>query len=248
MKKLLIIGDQCIDRFVYGETKRLSPEAPVPVFTPTSTVYNKGMAGNVAENFRALTQEYEVEEISQPESITKTRFVDAKSNHMFLRVDEGETNIRVLRMTDEIRAKIKEADAVIVSDYDKGFLDYNLLAEIGALAKISFLDSKKILPGHVTKDYTFLKCNEHEYNENLILGHLLLSKVIITLGSKGARHDNVDYPSPQPQETIDVSGAGDTFLAAFVVRYLETKSVSNAIKFANIKAAEVVQKKGVATP
>ena len=50
MKKILVIGELCIDRFVYGEVKRLSPEAPVPVFNPKDIIENKGMAGNVVEN------------------------------------------------------------------------------------------------------------------------------------------------------------------------------------------------------
>ena len=47
MKKILVIGELCIDKFVYGEVKRLSPEAPVPVFNPIVTEENRGMAGNV---------------------------------------------------------------------------------------------------------------------------------------------------------------------------------------------------------
>ena len=54
MKKILVIGELCIDRFVYGDTKRLSPEAPVPVFNPIETIENKGMAGNVVENVKSL--------------------------------------------------------------------------------------------------------------------------------------------------------------------------------------------------
>ena len=56
------------------------------------------------------------------------------------------------------------------------------------------------------------------------------------------------YPSPKPQETIDVSGAGDTFTAAFALSYTTAKSVPNAIKFANKISAEVVSKRGVQTP
>ena len=60
MKKILVIGELCIDKFVYGDVKRLSPEAPVPVFNPVNTVENKGMAGNVVENIEVLCEDCEV--------------------------------------------------------------------------------------------------------------------------------------------------------------------------------------------
>jgi sugar/nucleoside kinase (ribokinase family) len=76
----------------------------------------------------------------------------------------------------------------------------------------------------------------------------LKGKAIITLGSNGARYINNLYHSPSPKETIDVSGAGDTFLAAFVTKYLETQDASISITFANQMSAVVVSKRGVATP
>jgi len=68
------------------------------------------------------------------------------------------------------------------------------------------------------------------------------------LGAKGAEYKNILFESPNPQQTIDVSGAGDTFTAAFIVKYFETKDERTAIKFANKKAAEVVSKRGVVVP
>ena len=50
MKKVLVIGDGCKDVFQYGKCERLSPEAPVPVFKPTKTTSNGGMAVNVYNN------------------------------------------------------------------------------------------------------------------------------------------------------------------------------------------------------
>jgi ribokinase len=58
----------------------------------------------------------------------------------------------------------------------------------------------------------------------------------------------VVYPSPDPKETIDVSGAGDTFTASFTLKYLETHDVSESIIFANKMASIVVSKRGVTTP
>lgn len=42
--RILVIGDGCIDRFIYGDSLRLCPDAPVPIFTPTDSVQNGGMA------------------------------------------------------------------------------------------------------------------------------------------------------------------------------------------------------------
>jgi len=143
MKKILVIGDFCVDTFIYGKTERLSPEAPVPVFVPTETKINDGMAGNVATNLTAMSTEYHVELYHQDEVIKKTRYIDQNTNHMFLRVDEGEDDITPLLLTDEIVQRIEEAEAVVISDYNKGYLDLETINKIGKLAKRSFLDTKK---------------------------------------------------------------------------------------------------------
>ena len=52
--KILVVGDDGIDRFVYGTAVRLAPEAPVPVLNPITETTNKGMAGHVVENLKSL--------------------------------------------------------------------------------------------------------------------------------------------------------------------------------------------------
>ena len=143
--KVLIFGEYCTDKFVYGHSKRLSPEAPVPVFVPDRVEENPGMAGNVFENVKKIYKDSSCIIFHQVESITKTRYVDDKSNHMFLRVDEGEKSISPLVLNDDIRSFILDADIVIVSDYNKGFLSVDNLLEISKLAKLSILDAKSIL-------------------------------------------------------------------------------------------------------
>lgn len=248
MKKVLIIGDRCTDIFIYGECKRLSPEAPIPVLTPINTISNDGMAGNVVANFKALSKEHKVESIHQTRKITKTRYVDQKSNYMFIRVDEGEERVVPLKFTGDILNRIQKADAVIVSDYNKGFLTEEVLRRIGSNAKFAVLDTKKRLDTATIELYDFVKLNEGEFKNNKTASLSALDKIIVTLGSRGAMYQNKIYPSPAPKETIDVSGAGDTFLAAFTYKYLKTKSVEQSICFANEKAAAVVSKKGVAVP
>jgi D-beta-D-heptose 7-phosphate kinase/D-beta-D-heptose 1-phosphate adenosyltransferase len=247
MKKILVIGDFCTDKFVYGHVDRLSPEAPVPVFIPIETKTNDGMAGNVAVNLMAMSTEYEVELQYQDQHITKTRYIDYNTNHMFMRVDQGEGNIKPLKLDKTVVNRIKEAEAVIVSDYNKGFLTLDTINEIGKLAKLSFLDTKKKINSDTIESYTFIKLNEDEFKKNMTEDQDSLKKIIATLGPKGAQYMGKLYPVVA-KETIDVSGAGDTFLAAFVINYLQTRDVDIAITFANKMSSVVVSKKGVVTP
>jgi D-beta-D-heptose 7-phosphate kinase/D-beta-D-heptose 1-phosphate adenosyltransferase len=243
--KILVIGESCVDQFVYCNTNRLSPEAPVPVLNPVYTTENSGMAGNVYENVCTLDLESDVTLCYQDEDIIKRRYIDVKSNHMFLRVDTGEDKITEFDYSENITQQIKEADLVIVSDYNKGFLDNHMLWDIGHLAKISILDTKRKLPKDVVSKYSFIKLNEGEAKNN---SHLDPKNIITTLGSKGAYYNGMLYSQPNPQQTIDVSGAGDTFVAAFAVKFLETLEVEPAINYANEMASIVVSKRGVVTP
>jgi len=244
--KVLVVGETCVDKFIYCEANRLSPEAPVPVLTPVRTVENPGMAGNTVENVRAIALEgCEMNYITQKSPITKTRYVEEKSNHMFLRVDEGEDNSCKFKWSLDMDIILGRADIVIVSDYNKGFLSDADIREIGRKANLSILDSKRKLTNDMIENYTFVKLNESERLNN---PDLTTDNIITTLGKRGAEYKNVLFESPVPQDTIDVSGAGDTFTAAFIVRYFETKDERIAIKYANQKAAEVVGKRGVAVP
>ena len=246
--RITIIGELCHDVFIYGDVKRLCPEAPVPVLTDIITESNLGMAGNVRENLKVHNPSLKISLIHQTNSITKTRYIDHKTNHMFLRVDEGEDNIDSLVLTSEKIEDISESDLVIVSDYNKGFLSEDTLIQIGKLSKLSIIDTKKIITENLIKSFTFIKLNEHEYQRNKNISDKNKDKVIITLGMNGAKHDDIVFLSPSPKQTIDVSGAGDTFTAFFSLKYFETKNISEAITFANQMASIVVSKRGVATP
>jgi bifunctional ADP-heptose synthase (sugar kinase/adenylyltransferase) len=243
--KVLVIGETCVDQFVYCEAKRLSPEAPVPVLTPFKSVENPGMAGNTYENVKALAPKAIMASITQKAKITKTRYVEEKSNHMFLRVDEGENFDCKFTWGVFADSTIAEADIVIVSDYNKGFLSNADLKEIARKSKLSILDSKRKLTNDIIEGFTFVKLNELERLNN---PQLTTDNIITTLGKKGAEYKNVLFESPNPQDTIDVSGAGDTFVASFIVKYYQLQDERTAMKFANRKSAEVVTKRGVVTP
>ena len=248
--KITVIGELGKDVFVYGESNRLSPEAPVPVFNPSYTEENPGMAGNVVENLMSMDNTLSINFIHQHEPITKTRYVEEKSNHMFLRVDEGEGNLTPLNLTDAYIDMIKESDGVIISDYNKGFLNERVLREIAYHSHFIIMDTKKQVSPTTISNFNFIKLNEGEHKKLKIAYDITeyLDKFLITLGSRGASYIDTIYPSPDPKETIDVSGAGDTFTSAFTLNYLKTKNIKDSIIFANTMAAIVVSKRGVSTP
>ena len=74
----------------------------------------------------------------------------------------------------------------------------------------------------------------------------LIGKLIVTLGPKGCKHLDANYPVPEV-EIKDSSGAGDTFISALAVKFLETGNIHESITFANFCATDVVQKRGVNT-
>ena len=242
--KILVIGDSCTDVFIYGHSTRLCPEAPVPIFEPSRTVTNDGMAGNVKANLESLGANVNL--ITNKEQITKTRYVDVKSNQMFLRVD----SIDRVKPAFDINRVDWDVDAVIVSDYDKGFLTENDIHEISKRHSLTFIDTKKPINLQTFSDYTYIKMNEWEWELCEKAGARYeewSDKLIITMSEKGCLYRDIVFPVNNDIEVRDLSGAGDTFMASLVYKYVNTESITDAIKFANECATKVVQKKGVTT-
>ena len=82
------------------------------------------------------------------------------------------------------------------------------------------------------------------WNGNKEKMYIYDEKLIVTMGSAGCRYKNKIYPVDKV-EIKDLSGAGATFLAAMVYKYLNTKNIEEALKFANVCSTIVVQQKGV---
>tara|TARA_R110000765_G_scaffold364166_1_gene454394 strand:- start:62 stop:814 length:753 start_codon:yes stop_codon:yes gene_type:complete len=243
MSKILVIGDSCLDEYVYCLANRFCPDAPVPILKPESFVSTLGMAGNVVDNLESLG--IDVELISNANKIKKTRYVDSKTNHMFVRVDEGEDDIFPIAQKSLEGIKWDKIDAVVISDYCKGFIDENAIKYISEQHPITFLDTKKQI-GSWADNIKFIKINdvEYRYSEKFIDNNYQ-DKLIITRGSNGAEYKGKTYPVKKV-DVKDTSGAGDTFLAGLVGSYLENYNIIEAIKFANKCATQVVQKKGTA--
>jgi len=243
--KILVIGDSCFDIFRYGKVDRLAPEAPVPVINPESESITPGMAGNVVRNIEALG--YQVDFITNTTDIKKIRYVCSKYNHLLLRVDEGDKCDNITPQTLN-NIEWSEYDAVVISDYCKGFLSESNIETISKNHPLTFLDSKKLL-GDWAHNISFIKINYHEYENNQhILSNdpVLLSKTIVTRGKYGCVFQGKNYPT-QEVSVKDVSGAGDTFLSGLVVEYTKSKNIELAIDFAQQCTTVVVQKSGVST-
>jgi bifunctional ADP-heptose synthase (sugar kinase/adenylyltransferase) len=241
--KILVIGDSCTDIFKYGKVTRIAPEAPVPIIVPELETTNPGMAGNVVANLKALGAE--VDFVTNTTEIRKVRYVCSKYNHLLLRVDENDTcepfNIGLLYLN--------KYDAVIISDYCKGFLSEEDIKQISQLYQsVIFLDTKKIL-GEWAHNINFIKINYHEYERNkeiLENDPTLKSKTIITRGKYGCDYQGHNYPTVDVS-VKDISGAGDTFLAGLVVEYSRSQDINKAIQFAQECTTIVIQKSGVST-
>ena len=156
-RRVACVGDLMIDRFVYGEVSRVSPEAPVPVLARSRELMMLGASGNVARNVAAMGGEVSLvgliggdaegahavrlvgEEagvegylVTDPERPTtlKTRFVSGGQH--ILRVDL-ETNRPVAgeveqRLVRTIRDAAKGAGAILLSDYGKGVVTEAVIA------------------------------------------------------------------------------------------------------------------------
>ncbi len=229
--KLLLIGDSCIDEYVYGICTRLNPEAPVPVMDYSKTETKPGMAANVFENLKAFNTQ--IDFITNTETIIKTRYVDAKYNHQILRVDRHQPVVPFEKTSFE-----KKYDAIIISDYNKGFISSKVLFEIVEKNDVPiFVDTKKKdIP---VKENCFVKINESEFKAL----NNPPSNIIVTLGDKGAMYKDKIYPTARVT-VFDVVGAGDTFLAALAFYYLSTQSIEAAIPYANKASAIAVQHTG----
>lgn len=240
---ILVIGDSCTDVFRYGKVTRIAPEAPVPIIVPEKEIENPGMAGNVVANLEALGAN--VDFITNKTEIRKVRYVCSKYNHLLLRVDENDTCERI----SEKKMNLVKYDAVVFSDYCKGFLTEDDIEYISGFFNVPvFLDTKKIL-GEWAHNIDFIKINYHEYERNKeILDNdpILRDKTIVTRGKYGCDYKGKNYPTVDVP-VKDVSGAGDTFLSGLVTEYARSNDINKAIQFAQECTTIVIQKSGVST-
>jgi D-beta-D-heptose 7-phosphate kinase/D-beta-D-heptose 1-phosphate adenosyltransferase len=234
--KILLIGDNGVDQYQYGTVTRISPEAPVPVVNYTHTVTKPGMAANVKDNLEQLG--CEVDFVHGIKTCIKTRVIDSRTKQHLVRIDQDSPS-RAVKVDYN---NIDQYNAIVVSDYNKGSVDYDTIENLryryhGPI----FIDTKKT--DLVRFEGCFVKINQVEYEA----AKTFPSELIVTLGKDGARYKEHTISAPQV-EAFDVCGAGDTFLSALAYNYVLSQDILSAIEFAIRASSITVQHIGVYSP
>lgn len=272
--KILVVGDAIVDEYVYGEINRMSPEdETVPVVDMFDGVSQfLGGCLNVAGNVRSLGCDVSVSTIldlsianwvaatkidtrftSRGSTLVKRRIINRKTNRQVARLDyvkrfpfqEVEEYKKFIKQRDFL----SEFDGVIVSDYGKGVVDEFWVDILSNFKKPVFIDTKNPNLAMWNKvPNAFFKLNHKEYfSAKSEASHPL----IVTHGDKGAyflRQGTQEFAIPAKEvANPDPVGAGDVFVAALAVKYLETQDIRQAMEFANRVAAISCGKPGTAT-
>jgi hypothetical protein len=206
MTKLLVIGEICIDEYIYGTCDRVCPEAAAMCFrrSPEPIKQNYGMAGNVFENIKSIDSLSNISLLSNDKSvqpIVKRRFVDLKYNTIVFREDINDT----CESIQLDKYDFSKYDCIVFSDYCKGFLSYSDIIDICKRKNnecITFMDTKKKLNDFV-KYIDFVKINSKEFSMNILdLKNInSLCSLIVTTGENGANFYNkgnsqfINYPA-----------------------------------------------------
>ncbi|HEY5048565.1 MAG TPA: D-glycero-beta-D-manno-heptose-7-phosphate kinase [Rhizomicrobium sp.] len=297
--RIVVIGDVMLDRFVYGSVERISPEAPVPVLKFEREALMPGGAANVARNLCDLGASVEliglagndsaraeierhVETIphwrlnlvvsEQRPTTTKTRFISG--GHQIVRLDTE--SVSSLTQHEEnclvalVDAAVRDADAVVLSDYAKGALSERVIAAAISLANargIPVVVDPKDLRFDRYAGATVLTPNKLELERALhrsCAGDAAIASagaeflrlsgakaVVVTQGEKGM---TLFEPNEVPRhfeaiarQVFDVSGAGDTVAATLAFLLAAGFPLAEAVYSANLAAGVVVEKAGTAT-
>jgi rfaE bifunctional protein kinase chain/domain len=286
------------DEYLYGQTDRVSREAPVLVVRHEASEVKLGGAANAAANARALGAEVSVvgtlgedamggvlRKLFETAGIgvhaaraaateTKTRILAGGINttrQQMLRVDRG--NVPPLpaevaqRLVEQLKAASAEADIILVSDYGAGVVCEPVRAELHRLAekKRVCVDSRYGL--HSLAGFHAAKPNEPELQtltgvavsseEGLLragaeaLDLLECASVLVTRGRAGMvlfeKSGAISIPVHGGRDAVDVTGAGDTVMAAFTLALAAGATALQAAILANVAGGLVVQKQGTAT-
>jgi D-glycero-beta-D-manno-heptose-7-phosphate kinase len=295
---ILVVGDVILDTFICGETERISPEAPVPVVKVKKNGILPGTvggAGNVALNIAAfggnvfllsaVGQDKEADHLRQIlvsegikhflierklPTITKTRVI--ARNQQIVRIDREEveplnsSEIAVVKKT--IKEKIEQFDAVIISDYGKGFVTRSLIKDLlkykKDLGRILIVDPKTehffyykdvtcITPNRKEASEAMRRDEPREINDVVALGKKIFRKLacenlIITLGKSGMvvfeKGKNFFHIPSVARDVFDVTGAGDTVAGILTLALASGATILESAVIANLSAGIVVGKLG----
>ena len=297
--RVACIGDLMVDRYVYGEVARVSPEAPIPVLARRSEATMLGGVGNVASNVAALGAtavltgavgsdgaaadairlvddaprvEGALVTVTDRPTTLKTRFVAA--GQQLLRVDSeadgtlSAVDAAALRQTAV--AAVAGASAVILSDYAKGVVDETLARAVVAAAgarKVPVVVDPKGRSFAKYGPVDLIKPNARELaivterpvsTDAEVEGALAVAladcearAILVTRAGAGmslaVRGEGVRHLPARAKAVFDVSGAGDTSIAALAVAIAAGASLDEAVAFAILASGVVVGKLGTAT-
>ncbi|MES2268884.1 MAG: D-glycero-beta-D-manno-heptose-7-phosphate kinase [Bacteroidota bacterium] len=295
---ILVIGDLMIDHYIIGDATRLSPEAPVPIVNVKKEFTTPGGAANVAQNLLSLgarislagitgddadatrLTEILVEEGINADGIfkdaarpttVKTRVM--AGSHQLVRVDREVTNPLTealqTEFIEQIKARINQADIVILSDYNKGLfsegLTQQLIDEANRQNKKVVIDPKGLNYGKYKGAY-IIKPNRKELAEaaktekitnidelqqaaRIILKQTGAAYIVVTLSEQGmVIISELAYKLLPVKATsvFDVTGAGDTVIATMVYFMAQGLNIEEACELANHAAAIVIRQTGAA--
>jgi len=229
--RILVLGDDCVDIYQWGQVQRLCPEAPVPVFEPLHKERRQGMASNLAQNLQSLGLDVTLKTGLKQ---VKTRLIDQASEQILLRIDQDRPCEQIILPQD-----LDQYDSVVVSDYAKGSVDTELVRRLELEYKGPiYLDSKRTDLAILTR--TLVKINDRERSRQTAWPKFLIT----TLGRQGAEYLGDIYPA-RSIELVDACGAGDSFLAALVwAEYLGYTRIES-ITWANTAASICCRHRGV---
>lgn len=293
--RVLVIGDLMLDEYLRGEVSRISPEAPVPVLEVRARDRRLGGAANAAANIQALggtaylvgvvgrdeTANTLGEQLSRQEIIAslvtdpsrptskKTRLV--AQQQQIVRIDEEKRTPIGPDIVENVKAKIdgrmREAQALVLSDYAKGVITPEIARHaIAAATKagIPIIVDPKQRDFTVYRGATVLTPNLHELEAAAPAEHFdperAAAELLPTLGGTSLlvtrsadgmslfRTDHAPFHVPAlAKEVFDVTGAGDTVVATLALALGARAPIELAIKLASVAAAISVSKRGTST-
>jgi D-beta-D-heptose 7-phosphate kinase/D-beta-D-heptose 1-phosphate adenosyltransferase len=194
------------------------------------------MAANVKENLEALG--CEVDFVHGIKTCIKTRVIDSRTKQHLVRIDQDSPS-RAVKVDYN---NIDQYNAIVVSDYNKGSVEYETIEQLRKNYRGPiFVDTKKT---DLTRfEGCFVKINQVEFEA----AKTFPTELIVTLGKDGARYKEHTVSAPQV-EAFDVCGAGDTFLSALAYNYVLSQDILSAIEFAIRASSVTVQHIGVYSP
>lgn len=302
LKPILVVGDLGVDKYTFGEVKRISPEAPVPVLKVQKEWNKLGLAANVSDNLKSLevastlcgvigddSRANLVESLLEERGLKTWGLVRDASRHttykervttatqQICRVDYETKDSISEDISRRISARIQEFSenhsGVIIEDYGKGLFSESLCQKIIHDFKSKNLlvavDPSRSTPPMWYKGATLLKPNRAESHmmvealgyfkerkletiAQILVDKLQLEKIIITLGADGMAMLDTKLGSDlrmiptAANEVFDVSGAGDTAIAAISSSLISGASLEEAAWVGNCAAGVVVKKRGTA--